>query len=47
MDLLVEELDRKRYFKHSKYIIWLDNLFISIKLLTQLCKEGIGAVKTV
>jgi hypothetical protein len=34
MDLLVEELDGKRYFKRGKHIVWLDNLFISIKLLT-------------
>ena len=44
MDLLVEELDGKRYFERGKHIVQLDNLFISVKLLTQLYKEEIGAV---
>jgi len=30
----MEELNRKRYFKRGKHIVWLDNLFISVKLLT-------------
>jgi hypothetical protein len=47
MDLLVKELDGKRYFERGKYIIWLDNLFISVKLLAQFREEGIGAVGTV
>ena len=47
MDLLVEELDGKRYFERGKHIIWLDNLFTSVKLLAQLHEEGIGAAGTV
>ena len=33
LDLLLQELDGKRYFDKGKHIVWLDNLFISIKLL--------------
>ena len=47
MDLLLQELDGKRYFDKNKHIIWLDNLFTSVKLLHQLREEGIGAVGTV
>ena len=44
LDLLLQELDGKWYFNKYKHIIQLDNLFISIKLLNQLRKEGIGAI---
>ena len=47
LNLLLQELDGKRYFDKHKHIIWLDNLFTSVKLLNQLRKEGIGAVGTV
>jgi len=47
LDLLLQELNGKRYFNKNKYIVWLDNLFISIKLLHQLRKEEIGAIETV
>jgi hypothetical protein len=33
LDLLLQELDGKRYFDKHKYIVWLDNLFTSVKLL--------------
>jgi hypothetical protein len=46
LDLLLQELDGKRYFNKNKHIIWLDNLFTSVKLLHQLRKEGIGAAGT-
>ena len=44
LDLLLQELNGKRYFDKHKHIVWLDNLFISVKLLNQLWQEGIGAV---
>jgi len=31
----------------SEYIVWMDNLFTSVKLLTQLKKLGVGAAGTV
>jgi len=47
LDLLLQELDGKRYFHRNKHIVWLDNLFTSVKLLHQLREEGIGAAGTV
>jgi hypothetical protein len=47
LDLLLQELNGKRYFDKHKHIVWLDNLFTSVKLLNQLRQEGIGAVGTV
>ena len=47
LDLLLQELDGKRYFDKNKHIVWLDNLFTSVKLLRQLREEGIGAAGTV
>jgi len=47
LDLLLQELNSKQYFNKNKHIVWLDNLFISVKLLYQLRKEGIRATGTV
>ena len=47
LDLVLQELNSKRYFNKNKHIVWLDNLFISVKLLHQLREEGIGAVGTI
>ena len=47
LDLLLQELNSKPYFDRNKYIVWLDNLFVSVKLLHQFCKEGIRTVGTV
>jgi len=33
LDLILQELNSKRNFNKNKYIVWLDNLFISVKLL--------------
>ena len=44
LDFLLQELNGKWYFDKNKHIIWLDNLFISVKLLHQLYEEGIGPV---
>ena len=47
LDLLLQELNSKRYFNKNKHIIQLDNLFISVKLLYQLREEGIRAIGTI
>jgi hypothetical protein len=46
--LLQEDVKTKKcLYPLYQYIFWLNNLFISIKLLQRLHKEGIGAAKTV
>ena len=49
MDLLTQEdLETgQRLYQPNMYIIWLDNLFTSIKLLQRLWELGIGGVGTV
>ena len=47
LNLLLQKLNGKQYFNKNKHIIWLNNLFTSVKLLSQLCKEGIRAAGTV
>ena len=47
LDLLLQKLNGKQYFDKHKHIVWLDNLFTSVKLLDQLQQEGIGAAGTV
>ena len=37
----------KPLYPPGKHIVWLDNLFTSVKLLTQLCELGIGGAGTV
>ena len=43
LDLVAQEGINKDHF----HIVWLDNLFISARLLTQLDEEGFGAAGTV
>ena len=48
LDLLLQENnDEQRLYPPNKHIVWLDNLFISVKLLTQLQGQGIGGAGTV
>ena len=46
--LLQEDADTKtRLYPPHKHVVWLDNLFTSVRLLQQLQAEGVGAAKTV
>lgn len=49
LDLLMQEdeVTGQRYIQPNKHIVWLDNLFISVKLLSRLRDEGIGVAGTV
>ena len=39
-----DEVTGQRYIRLNKHIVWLDNLFLSVKLLSRLRDKGIGAV---
>ena len=46
--LLQEDVETKeRLYPPRQHVVWLNNLFTSIKLLQRLCEEGIGAAGTV
>lgn len=49
LDLLLQEDadSRTRLYPPHEHIVWLDNLFTSVRLLQRLRAEGIGAVGTV
>ena len=49
LNFLLQEDDfiKQRLYPPGKYVVWLDNLFISVKLLIRLQELGIGAAGTV
>ena len=49
LDLLLQEDtdNRTHLYPPHEHIVWLDNLFTSIRLLQRLHAEGIGAAGTV
>ena len=49
LDLLLQEdiKTNKHLYPPHQHIVWLDNLFTSIKLLQRLYEEGVSAAKTV
>ena len=49
LDLLLQEdvETKERLYTPRQHVVWLDNLFTSIKLLQRLREEGIGAAGTV
>ena len=49
LDLLLQrdENTKERLYPPGKHVVWLDNLFTSVKLLTRLRELGIGGAGTV
>ena len=43
----MDENFKERLYPLNKHIVWLDNLFTSIRLFQRLQKEGIGGTGTV
>jgi len=47
LDLLLRKQEGEPQLKPNHHIVWVDNLFSSIKLFERLREEGIGAAGTI